>query len=231
MFSYQKKGRSQSLPGWHGDGGDKLHYRLTIMGAAGVGKSCIISQFLYDRFISEYKETVEEFHRGEYTVDGRELILDILDTAGAHSFPAMRRLAISTSDAFVLVYSIDDESSFQGVKDLRDIIISERGDKHVPIVVVGNKADISEEKRAIMKETAESIVCFDWGNGYVEASAKDNINVVGIFKEILRQAHVELSVTPMPKRRRFGSTSSEGPADLDTPTNSPVRKRNSCVIS
>lgn len=229
MNTNRRKFRSQSLPNWNDDDDDKLHYRLTIMGTAGVGKSCIISQFLYDRFISEYKETVEEFHRGEYTVDGRELILDILDTAGAHSFPAMRRLAISTSDAFVLVYSIDDESSFQGVKDLRDIILAERGDKRVPIVVVGNKSDISMEKRAIMKETAESIVCFDWGNGYIEASAKDNINVVGIFKEILRQAHVELSITPIPKRKRFGSTSSESSSEI--PCNSPSRKRNSCVIS
>ncbi|XP_048760675.1 ras-related protein Rap-2a-like [Ostrea edulis] len=230
MNTHYKKGRSQSLPNWNGDRDDKLHYRLTIMGAAGVGKSCIISQFLYDRFISEYKETVEEFHRGEYTVDGRELILDILDTAGAHSFPAMRRLAISTSDAFVLVYSIDDESSFQGVKYLRDIILAERKGENAPIVVVGNKSDISEEKRAIMRETAESIVCFDWGNGYIEASAKANVNVVGIFKEILRQAHVELNITQkIPQRKRFGSTSSEG-SDLSS-SNSPTRKRNSCVIS
>ncbi|XP_061191168.1 ras-related protein Rap-1b-like [Saccostrea echinata] len=228
MNANHRKIRSQSLPNWNGDQDDKLHYRLTIMGSAGVGKSCIISQFLYDRFISEYKETVEEFHRGEYTVDGRELILDILDTAGAHSFPAMRRLAISTSDAFVLVYSIDDESSFQGVKYLRDIILSERKGEHVPIVVVGNKADISDDKRAIMKETAESIVCFDWGNGYVEASAKDSVNVVGIFKEILRQANIEISKTPLPKRKRFASTSSDG-SDI---SNSPTRERNkSCVIS
>lgn len=226
MNTNRRKFRSQSLPNWNDDDDDKLHYRLTIMGTAGVGKSCIISQFLYDRFISEYKETVEEFHRGEYTVDGRELILDILDTAGAHSFPAMRRLAISTSDAFVLVYSIDDESSFQGVKDLRDIILAERGDKRVPIVVVGNKSDISMEKRAIMKETAESIVCFDWGNGYVEASAKDSINVVGIFKEILRQANIEINKTPLPKRKRFASTSSDG-SEI-----SPSRERNTgCVIS
>eukprot|EP00105_Crassostrea_gigas_P037474 XP_019921622.1 PREDICTED: ras-related protein Rap-1b [Crassostrea gigas] len=225
MHSLHKKGRSQSLPNWKEDR-TALHYRLTIMGAAGVGKSCIISQFLYDRFISEYKETVEEFHRGEYTVDGRELILDILDTAGAHSFPAMRRLAISTSDAFVLVYSIDDESSFQGVKDLRDIILAERTDKRVPIVVVGNKSDISMEKRAIMKETAESIVCFDWENGYVEASAKDSINVAGIFKEILRQTNMDFCNTPLPKRKRLGSSASDSSEFSDS-----THKRRSCIVS
>ncbi|XP_048760678.1 ras-related protein Rap-1b-like [Ostrea edulis] len=225
MNTNYKKGRSQSLPNWNGD--DKLHYRLTIMGAAGVGKSCIISQFLYDRFISEYKETVEEFHRGEYTVDGRELILDILDTAGAHSFPAMRRLAISTSDAFVLVYSIDDESSFQGVKYLRDIILAERKGENVPIVVVGNKSDISGECRVILKETAESIVCLDWENGYVEASAKDGINISGIFKEILRQTNMGFNKTPLPKRRRLGSTSSEN-SDISY---SSSRNRKSCTIS
>ncbi|KAL9877166.1 GTP-binding protein Rhes-like [Glossina fuscipes] len=35
------------------------------MGAARVGKSCIISQFLYDKFNVRYKKTVEELHRGE----------------------------------------------------------------------------------------------------------------------------------------------------------------------
>lgn len=52
------------------------------------------------------------------------------------------------------------------------------------IVVVGNKLDIFMEKRVIMKEIVEFIVCFDWENGYVEVFVKDSINVVGIFKEI-----------------------------------------------
>lgn len=55
-------------------------YRVAFLGPAGVGKSSIIRQFLYDQFDIKYIKTVEELHRAEYTVDGVKLTLDILDT-------------------------------------------------------------------------------------------------------------------------------------------------------
>ncbi|KAK7483784.1 hypothetical protein BaRGS_00025000 [Batillaria attramentaria] len=181
---------------------DKSRYRITVMGAAGVGKSAIISQFLYDRFQEEYNQTVEELHQGDFDFNGMKLTLDILDTAGAYSFPAMRQLAISTSDAFVLVYSVADESSFQAVTELREQILKEKNSDDVPIVIVANKVDVGDSNRALERVTAESIVCVEWGNGYVEASAKDNVNIVGIFKEILRQSKVQYALSPAVRRRR-----------------------------
>ncbi|KAK7003814.1 GTP-binding protein Rhes, partial [Biomphalaria glabrata] len=186
----------------------KSHFRLVVMGAAQVGKTAIISQFLYDQFVTEYKATIEELHRGEYDMNGVHLTLDILDTAGSHSFPAMRKLAIDTGDAFVLVYSVDDEASFQEISNLRQQILDERPDNDVPIVIVANKTDIGESRRAILPETAESLVCLDWGNGYVEASAKDNVNIVGIFKEILKQSKVRYELSPAVRRRRESMPSS-----------------------
>lgn len=180
----------------------KISRRLVILGAAGVGKSCIVSQFLYDQFIGEYKETVEEMHRGEYHFDDTDLVLDILDTSGAYSFPAMRTLAIANGDAFILVYSMDDESTFEQVKSLREQILNDRKNEHVPIVIVGNKSDLPKTKHAIKRETVESLVCIDWENGYVEASAKDNVNIVGIFKEILRQTKFQYALSPAVQRRR-----------------------------
>lgn len=54
------------------------------MGSAKVGKSSIISQFLYSKFSTKYKRTVEEMHQGNFAVSGVNLILDILDTSGAY---------------------------------------------------------------------------------------------------------------------------------------------------
>jgi len=58
------------------------------MGAAAVGKTCIISRLLYESFVSEYKATVEELHSGEYELDGRPVTLDILDTSGTSPVPS-----------------------------------------------------------------------------------------------------------------------------------------------
>ena len=63
---------------------------------------------------------MEELHRGEYEIEGETLILDLLDTSGSHQFPAMRELAIRQSDAFLLVYAIDNIASWEVLATLRE---------------------------------------------------------------------------------------------------------------
>lgn len=99
----------------------KEKHRVVVMGSAFVGKTQIVSQFLYDKFTNRYRATIEELHRGEYELpDQSSLTLDILDTSGAFAFPAMRDLSISTSNAFILVFSIDNQESWNEVERLRE---------------------------------------------------------------------------------------------------------------
>ena len=42
--------------------------------------------------------------------------VDFLDTSGSMQFPAMRRLSMTTGSAFLIVYSLDDENSFEVLK-------------------------------------------------------------------------------------------------------------------
>ena len=98
----------------------------------------------------------------------------------------------------------------QEVSSLRQQILDERPEGDVPIVIVANKTDVGDDRRSILPETAESLVCLDWGNGYVEASAKDNVNIVGIFKEILRQSKVRYELSPAVRRRRESMPSTGG---------------------
>lgn len=103
----------------------KEKHRIVVMGAAFVGKTQVVSQFLYDKFSNRYRTTIEELHRGEYELpDQSTLTLDILDTSGSFSFPAMQDLSISTSNAFLLVFSIDSEESWMEATRLREKVSS-----------------------------------------------------------------------------------------------------------
>lgn len=124
-------------------------HKVVVMGAAKVGKTSLISQFLYGTFSEKYKRTIEEMHHAEFSVTGVHLTLDILDTSGSYEFPAMRALSISSADAFILVYSVVDASTFEDVRLIRDQIIETKGTTEVPIVVVGNKFDLANDQRQV----------------------------------------------------------------------------------
>ncbi|CAG9783866.1 unnamed protein product [Diatraea saccharalis] len=233
-----------------------VRHKIVVLGAAKVGKSSLISQFLYNTFSPKYKRTIEEMHHGDFNVSGVRLTLDILDTSGSYEFPAMRTLSMQSADAFILVYDITDADSFSEVRALRDQIHETKESTAVPIVVVGNKVDLAETgARQVEFHTTESVVTVDWENGFVEASAKDNINVSQIFKELLVQAKVKYNLSPALRRRRRQSlpTGPQGPpGSSPTPpasshqphVPSPAQlahlqqirerhnsKRNSCIIS
>lgn len=98
----------------------KEQRRIVVLGAAKVGKSSIIQQFLYDQFSKRYNRTIEDLYMAEYNLSsGASLTLEILDTTGSYQFPAMRALSISNGNAFLLVYSVDDEDSWKELKELR----------------------------------------------------------------------------------------------------------------
>lgn len=94
----------------------KLGYKILMLGSAKTGKTSIIQRFLYDAWCPKYRRTIEELHRAEFPIGGTSLTLDILDTGGSYEFPAMKTLNIASSNAFILVYSVDDDSSFDEVE-------------------------------------------------------------------------------------------------------------------
>lgn len=179
-------------------------YRVVCLGAAAVGKTNIISQFIYANFMPEYKETIEEMHLAEYNFDCTKLIMEILDTSGSYSFPAMRNLAISAADAIALIFAVDNQSSFEQLTYFRDDILKVRNDG-VPIIVVGNKCDIRPPDRVVSRVTAETMVCSEWNCSYIETSAKDDINILGCFQELLRLMKFPHPLRPAVERRRLSS--------------------------
>ncbi|EEU47505.1 hypothetical protein NCS52_00381300 [Fusarium sp. LHS14.1] len=161
----------------------ELH--VVVLGAGGVGKSCLTAQFVHNEWIESYDPTIEDSYRTQLQVDGRQVVLEILDTAGTEQFVAMRDLYMKTGQGFLLVFSITSASSLSELAGLREEIIRIKDDENVPIVIVGNKADL-EENRAVPRAKGFSI-SQRWGAPYYEASARTRTNVDEVFIDLCRQ--------------------------------------------
>jgi len=91
-----------------------------------------------------------------------------------------RELYMKTGQGFLLVFSITSASSLRELSELREQIIRIKDDDNVPIVIVGNKSDL-EEDRVVTRQKAFS-VSQSWGNApYYETSARRR----GWFSNIL----------------------------------------------
>ena len=95
-------------------------------------------------------------------------MLEILDTAGTEQFTAMRDLYMKNGQGFVLVYSITAQGTFNDLQDLREQILRVKDADEVPLVLVGNKCDL-EDERVVGKlngEFCSSLDNLSDGEGY-----------------------------------------------------------------
>lgn len=150
-----------------------------------MGKSCLTAQFVHNQWIESYDPTIEDSYRTQVTVDDRQVVLEILDTAGTEQFVAMRDLYMKTGQGFLLVFSITSQSSLTELTMLREEIIRIKDDENVPIVIVGNKADL-EDQRAVTRSKAFTL-SQQWNAPYYEASARTRANVDEVFVDLCRQ--------------------------------------------
>lgn len=166
-------------------------YKVVVLGSGGVGKSALTVKFVSGTFMEKYDPTIEDFYRKEIEVDGAPSVLEILDTAGTEQFASMRDLYIKNGQGFVIVYSITSIQTFQDIKTMKEQIVRVKGTDKVPILLVGNKSDLSHQREVSFNDGTS--LSQQWGCPFLEASAKVTQNVNEVFIEIVR----EMNFKPM----------------------------------
>lgn len=56
--------------------------KVIMVGSGVVGKSPLVLQFMYDEFVEDYEPTKADSYRKNIALDGEEVQMDILGTAG-----------------------------------------------------------------------------------------------------------------------------------------------------
>jgi len=168
-------------------------HKVIMVGSGGVGKSALTLQFMYDEFVEDYEPTKADSYRKKVVLDGEEVQIDILDTAGQEDYAAIRDNYFRSGEGFLCVFSITDLDSFSSTQDFREQILRVKGDSSegVPFLLVGNKCDL-DERRKISREEAEGRAA-QWKVPYVETSAKTRGNVDKVFFDLMREIRVRKS--------------------------------------
>ncbi|PWN28771.1 rab protein 6 [Jaminaea rosea] len=157
-------------------------FKLVFLGEQSVGKTSLITRFMYDTFDSTYQATIGiDFLSKTMYLEDRTVRLQLWDTAGQERFRSLIPSYIRDSSVAVVVYDITNRASFQNTSKWVDDVRAERG-SDVIIVLVGNKTDLGD-KRQVTTEEAEAKAA-EFNVMFIETSAKAGHNVKVLFKKI-----------------------------------------------
>jgi Ras-related protein Rab-7A len=167
--------------------------KVVVLGDAGVGKTSLVKQYVNGKFDKDYKPTIgADFLTKDVSLPNRgQLKLQIWDTAGQERFRSMAVSFYRGADACVLVYDISDIKTFQNLemwmKEFLDNVGSDINKDEYPFVVLGNKADKSEEMMVI-KSRAEAWCKRKNNVALFETSAVLNQNLNEAFDHVAKVA-------------------------------------------
>jgi Ras-related protein Rab-8A len=159
--------------------------KLLLIGDSGVGKSCLLLRFSDDTFTTSFITTIGiDFKIRTIELDNRRIKLQIWDTAGQERFRTITTAYYRGAMGILLVYDVTDESSFNNIRNwIRNIEL--HASDNVNKILVGNKADMDESKRAVPTAKGQALAD-EFGIKFFETSAKTNLNVENVFFTIAR---------------------------------------------
>lgn len=156
---------------------------IAIMGYRSVGKSSLSIQFVEGQFVDSYDPTIENTFSKITRVNHQDYGVKLVDTAGQDEYSIFPAQYSMDFHGYVLVYSITSQKSFEVIQIIYEKLLDVMGKAHVPVVLVGNKTDLHQE-RAVTAEEGKKLA-ETWKAAFLETSAKQNESVQDIFHQLL----------------------------------------------
>ena len=160
--------------------------KVILLGETAVGKTSIIKRYYEGQFnenedssltMSYFDKTIE--------IDEEKYKLIIWDTIGQETYRSISKLFLNESKIVILVYSIENKSSFTNLDFWYNLYLEELG-KEVILGIAGNKADLYLNQQVPYEEGEK--FAEERGAIFAEISAKQNKESIDHFMmELVRK--------------------------------------------
>lgn len=200
-------------------------YKIVFLGEQGVGKTSLITRFMYDTFDDHYQATIGiDFLSKTMYLDDKTIRLQLWDTAGQERFRSLIPSYIRDSHVAIVVYDVTNKKSFEYIDKWIEDVKSERGEENVILCIVGNKNDLVDERQVSTEEGERKAQVLN-AKIFMETSTKAGFNVKNLFKKIAKSLpeFQNSSYSPLDNEQ-----SENKPGVIDISTNSDEPDQGTC---
>ena len=159
--------------------------KLVLVGDSGVGKTCIISRYVF----GEYNNNTNSTDGASYAMKRLDLPklrtsinLDIWDTAGQEKYKSLTKFFYKEAGIIIMVYDITKKKTFENLKTYWYQEVEDSRDQNIILSIVGNKSDLYDNEEVQEKEAREYAESINAIFGLT--SAQNNIGIDQLFEEI-----------------------------------------------
>ncbi|XP_056305465.1 arf-GAP with GTPase, ANK repeat and PH domain-containing protein 2 isoform X3 [Danio aesculapii] len=156
--------------------------RLGVLGSIRSGKSALVNRFITGSYLP-----LESHEGGRYKkevlVEGQSQLLLIREESGPPSAQLCNWL-----DGLILVFSLENEASFQEVYKNYSELSAHRNIAEIPIIAVGTQDKISSTNARVIEDKRVQQLCIDVRRcTYYETCATYGLNVDRVFNEMTQK--------------------------------------------
>ncbi len=168
------------------DSGGLYRFKFLIIGEHEVGKTSIVRRYVDKKFSEDYRPTIGlNIMTHSFEFFGNEISISLWDIGAQQYFKRFRKTYYLGTQAVFIVFDLSNQETFDNVKTWFDELSEFLGDKDLPIIIVGNKSDLTEQRK-IDYQTGVNLVNDLSGKvksniSYIETSALTGENIEDAF--------------------------------------------------
>ncbi|XP_039891337.1 LOW QUALITY PROTEIN: ras and EF-hand domain-containing protein [Simochromis diagramma] len=186
---------------------DRL-FKVVLVGNSSVGKTSLLRSFCEGRFHPSTTATVGiDYSVKTLTLDNMQVAMQLWDTAGQERYRSITKQFFRKADGVVVMYDVTVEESFKAVR-LWLTNVQEAAGEGIPILLLGNKMDMDEDREVSFKEAEqlayENKVMFFEVSAYMGKNVTESLThlarVLMEQEDRVRDTTVILSTQPAKKK-------------------------------
>jgi len=211
------------------DTGSFKRVKIVVVGDGAVGKTCLLICYATGQFPTEYVPTVFANYTAKKEIQGQTVILHLWDTAGQEEYDRLRPLSYPGADVILMCFSTVSQGSFDAVTDKWAPEVA-HFIPDVPIILVGTKLDMREEKcpdpnsgkfEPILTPNGEELAKQLKAHKYLECSSKTGEGLEKVFTTAM---DIVLSSRPATVK------DDHKPDDKSTRKKDQEKKKKGCIL-